>query len=49
MLQVCNGRVMAVLDVDSDILDAFSQEDVLFLESVAQLVGQHYAAPFFVV
>ena len=44
-----NGCVVAVLDVDSDILDAFSQEDVLFLEAVAQLVGQHYAAPFFVV
>ena len=36
------GEVIAVLDVDSDILDAFSAEDVVFLESVAELVARYY-------
>ena len=35
--------VIAVLDVDSDVLDAFSQKDVFFLESVASLVGSRYS------
>ena len=36
------GEVVAVLDVDSDILDAFSAEDVVFLEAVAELVARYY-------
>ena len=37
-----NNAVVAVLDIDSDIPDAFSAADVSFLESVAQLVSQKY-------
>ena len=36
------GELIAVLDVDSDTLDAFSQEDVLFLEEVAQEIAKRY-------
>lgn len=38
------GIVVAVLDVDSDIPDAFSQDDVDFLERVCQFLGTLYAA-----
>ena len=34
--------VVAVLDVDSDLPDAFSDEDVEFLERVARLVATKY-------
>ena len=37
------GRVVAVLDVDSDIPDAFSQEDVALLERVSVMLGTLYA------
>jgi len=37
-----HDEVIAVLDVDSDILNAFSKEDVVFLESVAELVSSYY-------
>ncbi|MEC7987366.1 MAG: GAF domain-containing protein [Myxococcota bacterium] len=36
------GEVVAVLDVDSDLVDAFSAEDVAFLELVAKLVASKY-------
>jgi len=35
-------EVIAVLDIDSDIVDAFSQQDVVLLESVAELVSSRY-------
>ena len=35
-------EIIAVLDVDSDILNAFSKEDVVFLEAVAELVSRYY-------
>ena len=39
---VWNGDVIAVLDVDSDILDAFSEDDVQFLEDIALLLAERY-------
>ena len=41
-LCLSNGEVIAVLDVDSDHLNAFSQEDVRFLEEVARDITQRY-------
>lgn len=35
-----NGDVVAVLDVDSDLLDDFSEADVAGLEAVGRLVGR---------
>lgn len=35
-----NGRVIAVLDIDSDQLDAFDGNDRVFLEKVAECVGE---------
>jgi putative methionine-R-sulfoxide reductase with GAF domain len=37
------GNVIAELDIGSDVRDAFSQRDVIFLESVASLVGSRYS------
>lgn len=39
---ICNGKVIAVLDVDSDVLDAFSAQDVQLLEDIAQLLAERY-------
>ena len=44
VVPVCTqkGELVAVLDVDSDTLDAFSQADVLFLEEVAREIAKRY-------
>ena len=39
---VYEEEVVAVLDVDSDLVNAFSAEDVAFLELVAKLVASKY-------
>jgi len=36
-----NGAVVGEIDIDSDISDAFSQSDVVFLEKVADMLGEH--------
>ena len=45
-----DGNVIAVLDVDSDLPDAFSHEDVQLLEKIADLIAQRYpsCSSFFV-
>jgi len=35
------GKVIAEIDIDSDILNAFSQKDKLFLEKVADMLSKH--------
>ena len=44
VVPVCTvqGKLIAVLDVDSNTYDAFSQEDVLFLEEVAREIAKRY-------
>lgn len=37
-----SGATFAVLDVDSDGLDAFSQQDISLLETVCSLLSQRY-------
>ena len=37
-----NGEVMAVLDVDSDVLNAFSSTDIELLETVCTFLGHRY-------
>ncbi len=37
-----NGSVVAVLDLDSDILAAFSSEDILLTENVCKYLGEKY-------
>ncbi len=37
------GEVVAVLDIDSDRLDDFSQEDIEGLESLSEIIGKHIA------
>lgn len=36
-----NGVIVGEIDIDSDISDAFSQSDVVFLEKVADMLGEH--------
>jgi GAF domain-containing protein len=36
-----NGRVLGEIDIDSDVNDAFSNEDKEFLEKVADMLAQH--------
>jgi GAF domain-containing protein len=36
-----NEVVVGEIDIDSDISDAFSQSDVVFLEKVADMLGEH--------
>jgi len=38
------GRLLAVLDVDSDDLDAFNKNDQAHLEDLAVLLGRHFGA-----
>ena len=38
------GAVIGEIDIDSDLLDAFSSIDREFLEAVAQRVGSHWSA-----
>ena len=38
------GEVFAVLDVDSDHLDAFSDADISLLESIGQFLGARYGS-----
>jgi GAF domain-containing protein len=40
-----DGGLLAVLDIDSDLPDAFSPEDVRLVEAVCGLLGRHPAAP----
>ena len=37
-----SGATFAVLDVDSDGLDAFSQQDISLLETVCSMLSQRY-------
>ena len=39
------GRLLAVLDIDSDLLSAFDQEDRVQLELLCDVLGAHPAAP----
>lgn len=39
---ISRGRVRAEIDIDSDVLDAFREEDVRFLEQVAEKLAALY-------
>lgn len=36
-----NGKVVAEIDIDSDKKDSFTDDDRLFLEKVADMLGEH--------
>lgn len=36
-----NGDVVGEIDIDSDVFDAFDNFDVVFLEKVADMLGEH--------
>ena len=36
-----NGVVVGEIDVDSDVSDAFDKSDVVFLEKIADMLGEH--------
>jgi GAF domain-containing protein len=40
---ISGGRVRAEIDIDADVLDAFREEDVRFLEQVAEKLAALYA------
>lgn len=36
-----NEKVIGEIDIDSDVLDAFDEQDVAFLEKIADMLGEH--------
>ena len=36
-----NGVVVGEIDIDSDVSDAFDKSDVVFLEKIADMLGEH--------